>query len=74
MLGKRGVHLERRVFSPSPGVGLGMHLPSLGQKDPEEVPGPLHEHHYWEVFEVLQMGLLSSVHLDLGSNGLVPVP
>ena len=62
-MGKRGVHLERRVFSPSPGVGQGLHLPSLGQRDPEKVPGPHHEYHHLVVFEVLQMGLLSSVHL-----------
>ena len=52
-LSKRGVHEERRVFSPAPGVGQDKRLPSLGQMGPEKVPGPRHVHHY-QVFEVLQ--------------------
>ena len=38
-LGKRGVHEDRRVFSPASGVGQDAHLPSLGQRDPEKVQG-----------------------------------
>ena len=41
-LGKRGVHEECRVISPSPGVGQDMYLPSLGQRDPDKVQGPQH--------------------------------
>ena len=45
-LGKRGVHEERRVFSPAPGFGQDMGLPNLGQQDPEKVPGPPHLFHH----------------------------
>ena len=46
-IGLRGVLSDRRGQRHLPGVGQGEALPILDQRDPEKVPGHLHElYHY----------------------------